>query len=686
MLRPFIFCAVLALGADLLAGTTPTPALAEWERRVEADPPSAFAWIGRQVALNTPKNADDQVSWARFLATASVDLHDRGHFQEAIELAEKAGILAQQTNNPEALVRALNAKALGHWGKSDFAPAIAALTEALPLATTAPVKVWRGNIAGNLGSLFHETGEVDLALEHYQMALDFDRLDGTPPAITAETLGNIALIWWALNEDAKALTFALEALAIREKNGDPDDLSVSLNNLGYRALKAHRTQDARNWLNRSMAIINDVQSPVIQGITWTLQGCLLAIEGELDQAWMAFLRGQALFDGTGDKVEGTSHQATFAEFLATIPGREKEALDLLQEALAELIKLGRLSELEELMGLRIKLLRHLQQWPEAFAAVEEREKMREAIEANRQRGRIAYLETAFAVAEKNRALERAALEKSLALAELQRTRQVRNSAIGVGLLVALVLFLMTWRFLEARRTNATISRQNKELARLNEEKETFMGIASHDLKAPLAAIRLRLGLVRQTHHANLPEAILGVMKEVEQTATRSLEIVTDFLDAEVFDSSLESPEAWSLANLCHGAWVAALAYHEPKGLQLQLQADSALTSTCPRSPIERALHNLVLNAIEYSPPNGTIRMATRIETSFIIVEVCDQGPGLTGNISPPIRNPSACRKHSLGLALARRLVANLGAEINLTNRNDGHPGAIAALRLPFRTG
>ena len=120
------------------------------------------------------------------------------------------------------------------------------------------------------------------------------------------------------------------------------------------------------------------------------------------------------------------------------------------------------------------------------------------------------------------------------------------------------------------------------------------------------------------------------------------------------------------------------------------------TVTTPATPLvrgekfllEQSVSNLVQNAIEFSPPNGSIALSLQAENGCAVITVEDSGPGVPEYALEKIFDrfyslprPDTGRKSSgLGLSIVREIARLHGGNISLANRPGG--GVRAVLSLP----
>jgi two-component system sensor histidine kinase CreC len=125
-----------------------------------------------------------------------------------------------------------------------------------------------------------------------------------------------------------------------------------------------------------------------------------------------------------------------------------------------------------------------------------------------------------------------------------------------------------------------------------------------------------------------------------------------------------------------------------RNVELFVDVDPALTVSGDRFLLQRALANLVLNAIEFSPPEGTVTIDAHVVGGRIELTVRDHGAGLPAYAHARVfekfyslPRPDSGRKGTgLGLAFVREVATLHGGGARLANHPDG--GAIATLVLP----
>lgn len=209
---------------------------------------------------------------------------------------------------------------------------------------------------------------------------------------------------------------------------------------------------------------------------------------------------------------------------------------------------------------------------------------------------------------------------------------------------------------------------------------------AHEIKNPLTPIQLSASLLKRAHDEGSPEfpAILERTIEVVQRQVGNMrEIARDFYtfagqhrDPVPVDAGVAVAEVFDL----NEAWAAEEGVRLEKGESL----GAGLMVKADPDELQRALVNLVSNAIEASSDGGQIKGEVSLDGAMVRITLEDLGRGISEDVGSRLFEPYFTTRSSgtgLGLAIVRRIVEDLGGAVSVTNREDG-PGARAVIQLP----
>ena len=216
------------------------------------------------------------------------------------------------------------------------------------------------------------------------------------------------------------------------------------------------------------------------------------------------------------------------------------------------------------------------------------------------------------------------------------------------------------------------------IAALIDEKDVMLGAIGHDLKTPLAALRVR---IENVENEGERAKMAGTIEEL----ARSLD---DILSLARVGRPSDPREPTELSALV-GAIVEEF---EDTGDPVTLETTGRLVLSLRAIWLRRALRNLIGNALRYG---RVARVSLARDGNEAVIRIDDDGPGIeTGNIArmlepftrgEPSRN-SETGGAGLGLTLARAIAQQHGGTLQLINRCDASEATIglsAILRLPI---
>ncbi|WP_044891458.1 sensor histidine kinase [Opitutus terrae] len=251
----------------------------------------------------------------------------------------------------------------------------------------------------------------------------------------------------------------------------------------------------------------------------------------------------------------------------------------------------------------------------------------------------------------------------------------------------------------ARRLAEELAAANAELARLNAEKNEFMAIAAHDLRAPLATVRGFAELLRDGRLGEEEKRVTAV-HEIHAQATRMLGLVTDYLGAHAAESGtvpVRSERIDLAAEAC-----AACERHEltAAGKQQLISGPNGASPVwvcADPGLLAQVTDNFISNALKFSPRGASIRLEVGRRGDVASLAVIDTGPGIPADEQAGLfqkfgrtsaRPTDGEASHGLGLALAKRLAHAMGGQVGcespVTGRRPGETerGARFWIELP----
>ena len=240
---------------------------------------------------------------------------------------------------------------------------------------------------------------------------------------------------------------------------------------------------------------------------------------------------------------------------------------------------------------------------------------------------------------------------------------------------------------EIRQLAATFNQMAGRLEGLLSSQRNVLADVSHQLRTPLAALRLRLELMRQDASEAQESDLDGLLEEV----SRLSHLVDGLLAVARAENTPAAPRTIDVAAVTAGRVEAWTPVADESQLTLSLAAAPASAVATP-GHLEQILDNLLANAIEATPEGGQISVAVAQADSTVTVVVADNGPGMSAQArQQALRRfwsesrtaggaPADRHGSGLGLAIADRLLTVDQGSLTLDAGEAG--GLVATVELP----
>jgi signal transduction histidine kinase len=225
-----------------------------------------------------------------------------------------------------------------------------------------------------------------------------------------------------------------------------------------------------------------------------------------------------------------------------------------------------------------------------------------------------------------------------------------------------------------KKRTGELERASNEIAKLEEEKSRFLrflGIAAHDLKAPLTAIQGFLWVMVGGYAGELTDKQRNMLERSSHRIKELLNLISDLLDIPRIETGqlVQEMGQVSLVQVVKTSLVDLRQLAKQKGLKLKTELPQGLPRIRGSAPrLRQVVTNLVNNAINFTP-EGSVTIRVRKKGKEIRVEVLDTGIGIPPQDMPRMfedffRGSNVETKGTgLGLSISRRIVEAHGGKI-----------------------
>ena len=223
------------------------------------------------------------------------------------------------------------------------------------------------------------------------------------------------------------------------------------------------------------------------------------------------------------------------------------------------------------------------------------------------------------------------------------------------------------------------------LAQANELRTALLAAVSHDLRTPLSSIKASVSSLLQRDVDFTPSATHELLETIDEGADRLNHLIGNLLD-------MSRLQTGALQLVMRDVGLEEVVPVAIAGLTQADRLDVDVDETLPRvradaALLERAIANVVENAIAWSPPDARVRVEACVAQQRVDLHVVDRGPGIPNAEREDVFRPfqrlgdrSNGSGVGLGLAVARGFVEAMGGEIVIDDTPGG--GVTMVISLP----
>lgn len=326
----------------------------------------------------------------------------------------------------------------------------------------------------------------------------------------------------------------------------------------------------------------------------------------------------------------------------------------------------------------------------AFEHIQIYQQIKDSLLSAEQNSRFNERRIRFEVEEKDREIR---LQEAKII---QQNLSLKFLFTGLGLM-AVIIGLLVYNNHQKNKSNALlkqrrleIEEQNKQLARLNKEKDEFLSMAAHDLRNPLSTIMGAVNLLR-TEEELEENDIDEYSQLIETSSNRMFSLINSFLEIK---SNENGDHNLPVSRVDVNKAIKQSIRHfqksaDAKSIELLKQLvkvpGPVLGNT---NSLIRIFDNLISNAVKFSPEGKQVIITSTVEDDCVRVSIRDEGPGLSkddhaklfGQYARLSTQPTGNETSTgLGLYIVKKITTSLNGRVWCTSE----PGQGAVFYVEF---
>lgn len=215
---------------------------------------------------------------------------------------------------------------------------------------------------------------------------------------------------------------------------------------------------------------------------------------------------------------------------------------------------------------------------------------------------------------------------------------------------------------------------HSDTRRLEAMRRDFVANVSHELKTPIGAVGLLAEAMESA--ADDPAQVRRFASRLTAEATRLGAITREIIEFSRVQSvdPLHEPEVVSVEGVLTAAVEQNRVVAEARGVELVMARSKGLQVLGDRVLLTSAVHNLVANAVQFSPSHGRVGVGARVRDDVVEIAVTDQGDGIRPQDQERVferffradqARSRATGGTGLGLSIVKHITQNHGGDVRL---------------------
>lgn len=533
-----------------------------------------------------------------------------------------------------------------------------------------------GAVLNFIGNDYHDLGQYDEAYYYFTQSHKIaSAIDDSLRMV--KSLHNVGTVFSELGQYDIALQHFDAARSIGEAIHDDDGLAYMLDEKAEVYLKTKEYDKARQTLTDALKVIRERGLSIIEHRALTGFAQLALDLGEYDKSLMYYDSVYALhrkYDNEFGVAETNLGKSKV--FLAQ--GKFKEAESLLIEASETAHQLHATRLETDSYRLLSELAEKKGDFENALRYYKNHKALEDSVFGQEMTQKLYQSQLRFATQDKDTEIASLTKVKTEQEAVLRRKDFLFNILIVIAALSAVLLFSIYRSGQRRIRINrllmdhqAEIKKRSVELEQLNQVKDKFFSIISHDLRSPMNALAGILDLAEKKHLE--PQEFVQLTKELRVQFNHTKTLINNLLDWTLLqmDKLKIHEDKVELRGMVEEN-IKLLSALQVKNTQMKNLITAGTCAKADTNMVNLVFRNLILNAIKFTEVGGVVTIDAKEKGNLVEIAISDNGVGIAPEVQKILfekttgystRGTANEKGTGLGLILCKEFVERNGGTI-----------------------
>jgi len=620
------------------------------------------------------KNVPDSVRVRLYISLS--EAYQFSDYVKSKQIADEAMRLAEENNYKKAKSAAYSHIATLYTLSGDYTSALKYDNMALQISSALKDSSSMGKDCNGLADGYFNLGEFDDAYFYFTQSYKISQRVGDSLNM-AIAMHNVGRVFKELGQYDRALNHLKISQQLSKKIHDEEGLPYSLHEIGDVQLRQGHYDSAKITLTKSLKFTRQLNLKVLEPQTLMLLATISLHNNN-------FKNALAFYDTTYLLHQKTNNQFGIAEVelgrgvVLGKQGKYDDAIALVSKSLAiakksnarilEIKCFNQLSSLWEAKGQHEKSLEYFKQYKQ----------LEDSLFSHDMQEKLLRDQLRFETEAKDTQIANLKSLHDLKDEEIKKQEFVRNILVVV-MALSVILLVTVYRSGQRRRQiNALLlkhqedtEKRSEELERLNQVKDKFFSIISHDLRSPINALSGLLDLLDKG--AVKPEELPKHISELKTRFNHTRTLLNNLLDWTLLQMDKLNLQATKIdLHKIVDENIQLLSAVQTKKISLINNIPTPAIAFADSNTSNLVIRNLMTNAIKFTNDGGEVLINAEEQEKYWVVSVRDNGVGMNSDVlkilfdktAPYTTRGTANEKGTgLGLILCKEFVEKNGGKI-----------------------
>lgn len=602
------------------------------------------------------------------------------NYGRARNLVEQASQLADEKNFTWGKVDAYKRQSYLSTIRGDFLSALRYDKARLPIALASNDSTHIASVLNYLGDDYMALGEYDEAYDYFTRSFKISRTIHDS-VLSAIAIHNVGRVFKELGQYDISLNHLEFSKKLSDEANDVEGRAYTLNEVGDLYLRKDELDSAEATLSEGLRVTRELDINILEPELVSRLARLYLRKGEYDKSSAYYDTLEMLHQKTQNEFGLAESQLGKGKLLLH-QNKYDAASNLIIESLniarridartLEIDCLRTLSELYEQRG----------DFKHALDYTRQAETLQDSLFSQDMVQKIFQDQLQFETERKDLMIAELSEQQARQATELKRQSFLKNIMVVVVALTVILLFTVYRSGQRRIRINKLLlehqnemKKRSLELEQLNQVKDKFFSVISHDLRSPINALSGILDLIAKNQIT--AEELPRVTQELRLQFNHTKNLINNLLDWTLLQMDKLRIQAAkiNLREIVDDSFKLLSSMHL-KAIRLTNLIPEGTYAYADLNMISLVLRNLILNGMKFTEAGGEIKVAAEVKNDELVVSVSDNGVGISPDVQKILfektsgystRGTANEKGTGLGLILCKEFVERNGGKIWLTS-------------------